>query len=116
MYDSDLGTRKLAHYNAWLLNPNRPDGERYPGFPETVALEASRKRFIDTYNATKAPAKPSVAPAPKVVKAGSKLEQAVAIYRELGGDKEAVIAKIKDVCDMSLAGATTYFYSAKKLA
>ena len=30
------GTRKLAHYNEWLLNHEL--GENYPGFPEDVEL------------------------------------------------------------------------------
>lgn len=45
---------------------------------------------------------------------GSKLEQAISIFQRLGGDKAATIAEIQSACGMSLAGATTYFYNAKK--
>lgn len=116
MQSVDLGTRKLAHYNQWLLDPKRPEGQRYPGFPEEVALEASRKRFIESYNAAKQPVAVDRPRAAKVATPGTKLAQAVDIYRSLAGDKEAVVAKIQDVCDMSLAGATTYYYNAKKIA
>ena len=30
--------RKLAHYNKWLMDPKRPLGEAYPGFPEDKKL------------------------------------------------------------------------------
>ena len=45
---------------------------------------------------------------------GSKLEQAIAIFGRLNGDKAAVISAIQSECGMSQAGATTYFYNAKK--
>lgn len=115
MYNSDYGTRKLAHYNAWLLNPNRPEGERYPGFPEEVALAAGRARLVaDRKVARKAV--PARVRAPKEVKPGTKLAVAVDIFRRLSGDKASVIAEIQKTCSMSLAGATTYFYNAKKAA
>ncbi len=118
MYDADFGTRKLAHYNAWLLNPNRPDGERYPGFPEELQLNAARARLVASYGKQKVARKatPVRERKPKEVKAGTKLAQAVDIFRKLGGDKAAVIAEIQAACGMSLAGATTYFYNAKKAA
>lgn len=49
-----------------------------------------------------------------VARAGSKLEQAIAIYTRLNGDKAATIAAIQSEAGMSQAGATTYFYNAKK--
>lgn len=115
MYTPDYGSRKLAHYNAWLLNPNRPEGERYPGFPEDLALAAGRARLVAERKVARK-ATPARARPPKEVKAGTKLAQAVDIFRKLGGDKAAVIAEIQKTCSMSLAGATTYFYNAKKVA
>jgi hypothetical protein len=115
MYNSEYGTRKLAHYNAWLLNPNRPDGERYPGFPEEVIVTAARARMVAKLHVARK-ATPARVRAPKEIKAGTKLAQAVDIFRKLGGDKAAVIAEIQVACSMSLAGATTYFYNAKKAA
>jgi hypothetical protein len=39
------------------------------------------------------------------------------IYRDFAGQsKDNVIAKIREQLDMSPAGATTYYYNAKKLA
>ena len=49
-----------------------------------------------------------------VARVGSKLEQAIAIYTRLNGDKAATIAAIQSEAGMSQAGATTYFYNAKK--
>ena len=46
----------------------------------------------------------------------TKQSMATQIYRDLDGDKPLVIAKIQEQLVMSLAGATTYFYNAKKLA
>ncbi len=124
--DPDYGTRKLAHYNVWLLDPNRkpyPEG-RYPGFPEDVereqALAAYKQEFVQ--RAAKAKPKTEKAPkAPRVKRAKrtegpTKQDRAVEIYRELAGDKATVISAIQERLGMSLAGATTYFYNAKKLA
>ena len=67
---------------------------------------------------------PAVVKAPKATKAPraasasgpTKADRALEIFKRLGGDKAAVIAAIKDELSMSDAGATTYFYNAKKLA
>jgi hypothetical protein len=127
--DPDYGTRKLAHYNMWLLDPNRkpyPEG-RYPGFPEDVeqerAVAAYREEFVaraETKAAAKA-AKPKMERAPKVKRASktegpTKQDRAVEIYKRLDGVKGDVIQMIQAELGMSLAGATTYFYNAKKLA
>lgn len=68
-------------------------------------------------------AKPATVAAPKAkvkaakgAKTGTKQEAAVEIYKRLSGDKAAVIAAIMSELGMSTAGATTYFYNAKKLA
>jgi len=116
MFDSEFGTRKLAHYNAWLLDSSRPAGKPYPGFPEEIALINARARLATDLATRKKVSKAFVAKAPKPVKAGSKIERAIAIYRECNGEKAAVIAKIQAELSMSLAGATTYFYNAKKVA
>lgn len=116
--DYEFGNRKLAHYNAWLLDPNRESGKPYPGFPEELKLIQARARLAaDVAEKSAKKAKAYVRTAKdKAVKAGSKIELAVAIYKRLNGDKVAVIAAIQAEAGMSLAGATTYFYNAKKLA
>lgn len=125
-YDNDFMQRKLDHYNAWLLNPKRKveDGP-YKGFPEEVdrAAKLAKGRAIMEAERAAKPVK-----AAKVVKTKvaakrprtggpTKQERAIEIYRDFAGQsKENVIAKIREQLDMSLAGATTYYYNAKKLA
>lgn len=126
---NDFLTRKLAHYNEWLMNPDRTiDDGPYPGFPEELALVEGRKQLAAEMAAktvAKAAAKPDRgAPARKerkvrARKEGSgptKQDRAVEIYKQLKGDKAQVIETIQTDLGMSLAGATTYFYNAKKLA
>lgn len=122
--DPDYGTRKLAHYNMWLLDPNRKSypADRYPGFPEEVAQAKAVAAYKEEFVQRKA--KPKAEKAPKAVKAKrakrtegpTKQDRAVEIYRELAGDKAAVISAIQERLVMSVAGATTYYYNAKKLA
>lgn len=121
MYDQEYMTRKLAHYNEWLLDPKRPSGTTYPGFPEEVKLVKARAKLAEEVIAkakTKAakPVKAKAVKAKKVAGAPTKQDQAVAIYTRLGGDKAAVISAIQAELGMSAAGATTYFYNSKKLA
>lgn len=119
--------RKLDHYNKWLMDPNREIGAGpYPGFPEEIELmKASQKRAkriaTDVIVQAKATAKVNAAPKAKRVRARkgegpTKQDLAVEIYKRLAGDKAAVIEAIQAELGMSLAGATTYFYNAKKLA
>jgi hypothetical protein len=121
---NDYLTRKLAHYNQWLLDPKRTPGKPYGGFPEDIAqakaLEAYKADFAE--RKAKAEPKAKVPRAPKAKKArkeGSgptKQDKAVEIFQRLSGDKATVIATIQNELGMSLAGATTYYYNAKKLA
>lgn len=133
--------RKLAHYNVWLVDNSREIGKPYPGFPEDKQARPVKFRMknMQTMNAfeqlasdqAQRTAKPKAAKAPKVaVKAPkvakepraphasgpTKADRALEIFKRLSGDKAAVIAAIKDELSMSDAGATTYFYNAKKLA
>ena len=120
---NDYLQRKLDHYNAWLLDDKREFGSKYPGFPEDVKLKAGRA-IMQAEAKAKVEAKAAKAAKPKAVKAKrapkasgpSKQDRAVEIFRELNGDKAAVISAIQERLDMSVAGATTYFYNAKKLA
>jgi hypothetical protein len=121
---NDYLQRKLDHYNAWLMDPKRELGSGpYPGFPEDVKLKAGRA-IMQAEAKAKVEAKAAKAAKPKAVKAKrapkasgpSKQDRAVEIFRELNGDKAAVISAIQERLDMSVAGATTYFYNAKKLA
>ena len=122
--DDSFGSRKLAHYNVWLLNPKREAGTIYPGFPEEIKLEKARNSLKAEY-AAKAEAKQRVVAAKpakikrakKTTDGPSKIDRALEIYKaNLGMAKVNLIDKIKETLDMSLAGATTYYYNAKKLA
>jgi len=123
--------RKLAHYNVWLLDKNREFGKPYPGFPEDLKRKGKKMQsnviadMTEVLSGTKAPvaaskakAKPAKAAAKKSdgPRAGSKGDMALAIYKRLNGDKASVISAIQTEIGMSAAGATTYFYNAKKLA
>jgi len=121
---NDYLQRKLDHYNAWLMDPKRELGSGpYPGFPEDVKLKAGRA-IMQAEAKAKVEAKAAKAAKPKAVKAKrapkasgpTKQDRAVEIFRELNGDKAAVISAIQERLEMSVAGATTYFYNAKKLA
>lgn len=130
--------RKLAHYNVWLVDNSREAGKPYPGFPEDKQARPVKFRMknMQTMNAfqqydhdvaerraasslvAKAVKEPKVAKEPKAPRASgpTKADRALEIFKRLSGDKAAVIAAIKDELSMSDAGATTYFYNAKKLA
>jgi len=126
--------RKLAHYNVWLVDNSREIGKPYPGFPEDKQARPVKFRMknMQTMNAFEQfdsdmkarSAKPKAEKAPKVAKeprapratGPTKADRALEIFKRLSGDKAAVIAAIKDELSMSDAGATTYFYNAKKLA
>jgi hypothetical protein len=119
MYDQEYMTRKLEHYNKWLLDPKRPSGTVYPGFPEEVKLAKARVALAEEFIAkakTKAAPKAKAVKAKKVAGAPTKQDLAVAIFTRLNGDKAAVISAIQAELGMSAAGATTYFYNSKKLA
>ena len=123
-------TRKLAHYNEWLLDDKREFGKPYPGFPEDLKQRKGKKMQSNVIAdmtqvlsgtkaapaAAKAKAKAKVAKKSDGPRAGSKGEAALAIYKRLGGDKSAVISAIQAELGMSVAGSTTYFYNAKKAA
>ena len=126
--------RKLAHYNVWLVDNSREAGKPYPGFPEDKqarpvkfrmknmqVMNAFEQHASDTVArsakpvAVKAPKEPKAPKAPRA-SGPTKADRALEIFKRLSGDKAAVIAAIKDELSMSDAGATTYFYNAKKLA
>lgn len=128
---SEYLDRKLAHYNEWLLDKNREFGVPYKGFPEDLIKLKGKKKMPSNViadmtqvltgakaapAASKAKAKPKAAKKSDGPRAGSKGDLALAIYKRLDGDKTAVISAIQTEIGMSQAGATTYFYNAKKLA
>ena len=45
---------------------------------------------------------------------GSKLEKAIAFFKQFNGERKLVIDALQSEVGMSQAGATTYFYNAKK--
>lgn len=58
----------------------------------------------------------STEPKERVKRAGTKQEAALAIFQRHNGNRKAVIADIKNELGMSDAGATTYFYNAKRFS
>jgi hypothetical protein len=119
---SDYLTRKLAHYNEWLLDNKREVGVPYPGFPEDEkAAKWAAPQAERTAPKAEAPAVKKAAPAKKVKKAKrvagagpTKQELANAIFKQCAGDKAATVAQIQNQLNMTLAGATTYYYNARK--
>lgn len=122
---NDYLTRKLAHYNQWLMDPKRSfkDGP-YPGFPEDLDYKASidrlredmTQRTVEKEAAPKIKREKKQKAVKKMADGGpTKQTRAVDIYKRLAGEKVAVIQAIQDELGMTVAGATTYFYNAKKL-
>ena len=123
--DNSYGTRKLAHYNAWLCNPKRDIGAGpYPGFPEDMKLARARKSLQDEFVARAVVKAKVVATKPvkverakKIAGAPSKLDCAIELYKANQGlARVNLIQLIKDELVMSSAGASTYYYNAKKAA
>lgn len=139
MQDPDYLTRKLAHYNAWLGDTKRPLTSKYPGFPEeapkakaaakpkgkklTAVEQVEKDQAAAEMKLVRERAKERAKEDKKAAKAkpakstgGSKQDRAVEIYKEMSGDRKQTIQAIMERLGMSTAGATTYFYNAKKLA
>ena len=109
---NDYGTRKLAHYNTWLLDTKREFGVPYPGFPEDLQVAKAPKRVAKV---TDKVTKTGKVPAIRVAKAGTKLEQAKALFKaNYKLSRVNMIALFQEQLQMSKAGATTYFYNAQK--
>lgn len=122
----DEGSKRLAHYNQWLLDPKREFGTIYPGYlTETKAIKGKKMPsnvIADMTTVLTKEKKVNIKPGKKPAKvsdgprAGSKAELAQEIYKRLNGVKAEVIAAFQTELAMSTAGATTYFYNAKKAA
>lgn len=106
----EYGTRKLAHYNAWLMDTKRPFGVAYPGFPEDMEAPKAAKRMTKVTDKV-AKKGSSKTPAMRV----TKLDQAKELFNKSPGfSREQVIALFMERLNMSKAGATTYYYNAQK--
>lgn len=125
-HSNDFLQRKLDHYNAWLLNPKRKveDGP-YTGFPEEKELEtkmAKGRAIMAAEREAKVAKVTKVAKSKVVAKRSTaggptKQQRALDIYRaNMKLSKDNLVTLIREQLDMSLAGATTYYYNAKKLA
>lgn len=123
----ERGRRKLAHYNAWLGDPDREFGSIYPGFPEdwvepvveTVAEKEvqeapkvrSRKkgRKMDESIVNKA----TVEVARPKVREGTKLSKAVEFVKATGkDDKQACLKAIVDGLGVTRGNASIYYTKA----
>jgi hypothetical protein len=115
---NDYLTRKLAHYNEWLLDNKREVGVPYGGFPEdqkAAKWATAPAPKAEQPTAPKPVAVKKAKKAKRVSGAGpTKQELATAIYKQCNGDKAATIAQIQSQLNMTLAGATTYYYNARK--
>lgn len=80
--------------------------------PEEFKAVADQKRTKGV-RAVKAKAVKREASAPRE---GSKLQKAIEFFKEFNGDRKLVIGALQSKVGMSQAGATTYFYNAKKAA
>lgn len=108
-------TRKLAHYNAWLLDVARPLDSIYPGFPEDAYWDKKRTKVARKVA-------PAAAPAPKAPRAkrtprgnGPTKQQRANVIVETFFEtmpKEELITKLSLELPMTRAGATTYYYNA----
>lgn len=120
----DEGTKRLAHYNLWLLDSKREFGTIYPGYPSDKPKEKKMPSNViaDMTTVLTKEKKVNIKPGKKPAKmsdgprAGSKSELALEIYKRLSGDKASIIAAFQTELAMSTAGATTYYYNAKKAA
>ena len=45
--------RKMAHYNAWLIDPQRDPRSKYPGFPEELEYHSSTALYKQDFAARK---------------------------------------------------------------
>jgi hypothetical protein len=115
------GTKRLRHYNEWLLDPKRQIGSGpYPGYPQPKGKKKMPSNVIAnmtevlTKEVKAAPAKATAKKAKRAGASPTKGELALQIYQRLNGDKTQVLNELQSGLGMSLAGATTYFYNAKK--
>lgn len=130
----ERGRRKLAHYNAWLGDPDREFGSIYPGFPEdwvepvveTVVEEEmqeapkvrsrkkGRKMEVLDQETVQTETKPK--PAAKPVRQGTKLSVAVTIVKEAGkDDKEACLRALVEGLSITRGNASIYYTKALAL-
>ncbi|NBS69467.1 hypothetical protein EBT31_11225 [bacterium] len=110
---TDFLQAKLDHYNKWLMNPKRELGTTYPGYPGDSKLVKKGKKMSEvTVNEVKTETAVKGKRAKR--EGATKQVRAIELYKQLGGDKGAVIDAFMSQLSMSKAGATTYFYNAKK--
>jgi hypothetical protein len=109
----EYGNRKLAHYNAWLMDSKRPFGVPYAGFPEDVEAPKAKRVAKVTDKVAK---KGSVPAKMKAKRSGvTKLDQAKALFQANGSmGRDFVVALFMEQLSMSKAGASTYWYSVSK--
>lgn len=98
-HDPSYNERRIQHYNEWVRSGT---GGSYPGFPPELELAEGIELLKRDMKAKKAK------------KTGSKTAKALEIYKNLKGNKALVIEEYQKTLGMSKAGATTYFYNAKK--
>lgn len=114
---NDYLSRKLKHYNLWLMDVARPLDSKYPGFPEDA--EWDEKTKTRTAPAKKVAAKTPRAKTPRAVvkrssKAPTKQQRANVIVETFYATvpKDELITKLSVELPMTRAGATTYYYNA----
>jgi hypothetical protein len=112
-HQEDL-TNRLKHYNEWLMDNNRPIPSVYPGYPDDFKAENNKRKksTVSTLIPTTPTTRQTVM---KRTKTGTKQVEATNIVRKIGVDrKEECIKTIVSQLSMTLTGATTYFYNARR--
>lgn len=98
-HDPSYNERRIAHYNEWIKENKGP----YPGFPPDLELAYGIEMLKRDMQAKK-----------KAKNTGSKTAKAVEIYKKHNGNKALIIEEYQNTLGMTKAGATTYYYNAKK--
>ena len=117
-YNDDEATARLAHYNAWLLDPNRESGIPYPGYPEGKVAQRVPK-LVDVREKAKPKAEKKPVKAKKSAGKVTNRERVAALIRDLPyntkAEKELVISKIVDLLGVTKSNAAVYAYNAKRV-
>ena len=112
--EGEIGKRR----EGWGIPPKYKVAD---SVPDSVQRVRSGKKMTVVEQIEKIQAKAEAKKKPAKAKpakssGGSKQDRAVALYKEFNGDRKQTIQAIMEQLGMSTAGATTYFYNAKKLA
>jgi hypothetical protein len=114
--DNDQKTARLAHYNAWLLDPDRELGTLYPGFPEVVKTKVRVPKVVDTVKPAATTKVAKVAKKTRAPKGGTNRERVAQLVQGMPfstkADKEQMVVKIIELLGVTRSNASVYAYNA----